>query len=140
LAFTGLPRLESTNDVYRLYLAEALLDDGFAPREMLNELGLDRTLRQITIYDSNQPRAPAGSGRESGQWTKGGSSAATSADEDHRVQLAGDVIHVGILVGRSVTRVLGEIPRTTYHYESALGNFSTSFLGIGERESIRRVP
>lgn len=66
LAFTGLPKLESTHDVYRLYLAEALLDDGFPPREILKELRLDRTLHQIAKYDPNQPRAPAGSGRESG--------------------------------------------------------------------------
>jgi hypothetical protein len=47
LAFTDLPRLESTDDVYRLYLAEALLDDGFPLREILTALGLDRTMRQI---------------------------------------------------------------------------------------------
>jgi len=38
LAFTGLPKLESAHDLYRLYLAEALLYDGFPPREMLKEL------------------------------------------------------------------------------------------------------
>jgi len=70
LAFTGLPRLESTDDAYRRYLAEALLDDGLPPREMLAELGLDRTMHQLDKYDPDQPRVPAGSGRESGQWTK----------------------------------------------------------------------
>jgi hypothetical protein len=94
LAFTGLPRLESANDAYRLYLAGALLDDGLPPREMLAELGLDRTMRQLDKFDPDQPRVPAGSGRESGQWTKDGSLASTSADADPKVQLAGDVIHV----------------------------------------------
>jgi hypothetical protein len=59
-------------------------------------------MRQIAKYDPNQPRAPAGSGSESGQWTKDESLASTSGDEDHRVQLAGDVIHVGFLVGRII--------------------------------------
>ncbi len=104
LAFTGLPRLESTNDAYRLYLAEALLDDGLPPRVMLAELGLGRAIRQLDKFDSDQPRVPAGSGRESGQWTKDGSLASTSGDEDHRVQLAGDVIHVGRLSGSVIVR------------------------------------
>jgi hypothetical protein len=121
-------------------LAVALLDDGLPPREMLTTLGLGRTLRQIAKYAPDQPRVPSGSGRESGQWTKDGSLAATSADEDHGVRLAGDVIHVGFLVGISISRVSGEIPRTTCHYESALGSFSTSFLGVGECDAISLVP
>jgi hypothetical protein len=139
LAFSGLPKLESTHDVYRLYLAEALLDDGLPPRKMLCELGLDRTLRQIAKYDPNQPRAPAGRGRESGQWTKGESSASTPAEEDHKAQLAGDVIYVGALVGRSVSHSPGEIPLTTCHYESALGNFTLSLPGVRGCPSIRKV-
>jgi hypothetical protein len=150
LAFTGLPKLESANDAYRLYLAEALLDDGLPPREMLAELGLDGTLRQLDKYDPNQPRVPAGSGRESGQWTKDGSSAptspdedpvaSTSGDEDPKVQLAGDVIHVGVLVGVAYPRVAGEIAWTTCFYESAFGDFTWSRPGIRGCPSIRRVP
>ena len=116
LAFTGLPRLESANDAYRLYLAEALLDDGLPPREMLAELGLFRAMRQLDKFDPDQPHVPAGSGRESGQWTKDGSLTSTSAGEDHKVQLAGDVIHVGTLVGISISGAPGEIPRTTCIY------------------------
>ncbi|MFZ0496798.1 MAG: hypothetical protein WBD78_07655 [Methylocella sp.] len=66
-----MPRLASTNDAYRLYLAEALLDDGLPPREMLAELGLGRAMRLLDKYGPDQPRVPAGSGRESGQWTEG---------------------------------------------------------------------
>ena len=33
LAFARLPRLESENDAFRLFLAEALLDDGMSPHE-----------------------------------------------------------------------------------------------------------
>jgi hypothetical protein len=138
LAFARLPRLASTNDAYRLYLAEALLDDGLPPREMLAELGLDRTMRQLDKYDPDQPRVPPGSGRESGQWTKDGAS--TSADEDHKVQLAGDVIHVGFLSGSVIVRSPGGILRTTCFYASLLGDFEVSFPGIGECERVVKVP
>jgi hypothetical protein len=138
LAFTGLPELESTNDAYCLYLAGALLDDGLPPRELLAELGLGRTLRQLDKFDPDQPRVPAGSGRESGQWTTDGAS--TSTDEDHKVQLAGDVIHVGTLVGISISGAPGGVPRTTCVYESAFGNFETSRLGLWKCPGIWLVP
>lgn len=138
-AFARLPRLESANDVYRFYLAEALLDDGLPPREMLAELGLGRVMRQLDKFDPDRPRVPAGSGRESGQWTKDGSLASTSADEDH-MQLAGHVIYVGTLVGISISGAPGGIPRTTCVYESAFGNFEQSFLGVVKCPGIWLVP
>jgi hypothetical protein len=128
LAFTGLPKLESANDAYRLYLAGALLDDGLPPREMLAELGLDRTMRQLDKFDPDQPRVPAGSGRESGQWTKDGAS--TSGHEDHKVQVAGEVIEVGILADFFVIDGADGIPRTFCQYRSAFGYFERSYLGI----------
>jgi len=67
LAFTAWPRLASANDAYRLYLAEALLDDGLPPREMLAELGLGRTMRQLDKFDPDQSRVPAGSGQDAGR-------------------------------------------------------------------------
>jgi hypothetical protein len=130
LAFARLPRLDSANDAYRLYLAGALLDDGVPPREMLAGLALGRTMRQLDKYDSDQPRVPAGSGRESGQWTKDGSLASTSGDEDHKVQLAGDVIHVGVLADFFVIDGPDGIPRTFCQYRSAFGYFERNYLGI----------
>jgi hypothetical protein len=140
LAFTGLPKLESANDVYRLYLAGALLDDGLPPRGTLAELGLGRAMRQLDKFDPDQPRVAADSGRESGQWTKDGSFASTSADEDHKIQLAGDVIHVGFLSGSVIVRSPAGILRTTCFYASLLGDFEVSFPGIGECERVVKVP
>lgn len=140
LAFTGLPKLESANDAYRFYLAEALLDDGLSARELLTELGLDRTTRQLDKFDPDQPRVPSGSGGESGQWTKDGAGASTSGDEDHKVQLAGDVIYVGRLTGSVIVRSPGGILRTTCFYGSLLGDFEVSRPGIWECKSIERVP
>ena len=40
LAFARLPRLEDEADAFRLFLAEALLDEGMNPRELARGLGL----------------------------------------------------------------------------------------------------
>jgi hypothetical protein len=66
--------------------------------------------------------------------------ASTSGDEDRKVLLAGDVIHVGFLTGFFVIRGPDGVPRTFCHYESAFGDFETSFLGIGKCRAIERVP
>jgi hypothetical protein len=110
LAFAGLPRLERNDDVYRLYLGGALLDDGLKPREMLKELGLDPALCLLAKYAPDQPRVPAGNGRESGRWTKEGDSASTADGADRRLQLAGDVIHVGVLVGDPYPALMVKYP------------------------------
>ncbi len=148
LAFARLPRLASVTDVYRLYLAGSRLDDGVAPRILLKELGLDRTTRTLVKFDPNQPRVPAGSGRESGQWAKDKNSAATSDENStaaadangQEVQMAGDVVHVGTLVGTSISRSPGEIPKTTCHYELTFGTFTLSLLGIAQCKGIVRLP
>jgi len=54
---------------YRLSLAAELIEAGVAPRELARELGLSPVQFDVSKYDENQPRMPAGSGRECGQWT-----------------------------------------------------------------------
>lgn len=71
LVFAGLPRLADPADAYRLRLAEHLLDEGLPPRTLLKELGLDPWALDLVKYAPDQPRVPAGSGRESGRWTDG---------------------------------------------------------------------
>jgi hypothetical protein len=58
LSFGRLPRLESELDAWRLYLAAALLDEGFSPRRLLREIGYDSG--NLRKYDPNEPRVPAG--------------------------------------------------------------------------------
>ena len=55
-------------------MAAELIDAGVAPRELARELGLSPIQFDVSKYDENQPRVPAGSGRESGQWTSGDAS------------------------------------------------------------------
>jgi hypothetical protein len=65
LAFAPIPRLESREDGFRLFLADDLLIKGLSPRRLMRALGFDPRLLK---YDPNQPRVPAGNGRRSGEW------------------------------------------------------------------------
>jgi hypothetical protein len=73
LAFMGLPKIDEA-DAYRLFLAGTALEKGVSPSDLLMALGFPRAARDIEKYTPDQPRVPAGSGRESGQWTTGGNS------------------------------------------------------------------
>ncbi len=71
LAFARLPRLATEEGAFRLFLAEALLDDGRAPQNLARHLGLPLArppAHSLVKYDPDQPRVPAGSGRASGRW------------------------------------------------------------------------
>ena len=71
LVFSRLPRLRDFVDAARLRAAEYLLDHGMTPRELLHELEIDPSGLDLEKYDADQPRVPAGQGKESGRWTDG---------------------------------------------------------------------
>ena len=73
LAQMGLPDI-GEDAAYRLSLAAELIGAGVAPRELARELGLNPIQFDVSKYDENQTRVPAGSGRGSGQWTSGNAS------------------------------------------------------------------
>ena len=76
LALTGLPRLaHAEQDSRRLFMADSLMKAGVSPRTILQALHIDdSTLSELERrYNPDQPRIPAGNGRESGQWTDGDS-------------------------------------------------------------------
>lgn len=59
----------------RLTRARRLLDDGTPPDILLaKSSSLDSLASFFAKYDADQPRVPSGSGRESGRWTRDGSS------------------------------------------------------------------
>jgi hypothetical protein len=72
LAFIGLPDADEAV-VFRLSLAVKLLESGVSPEALLKAPGFDRAALDLEKYNPDQPRVPAGSGRESGQWTTGDS-------------------------------------------------------------------
>jgi hypothetical protein len=79
LAFLGLPKFDEA-DAYRLFLAGTALEKGASPSDLMKALGFPRAARDIEKYNPDQPRVPAGSGRESGQWTSGGRGRCTATD------------------------------------------------------------
>jgi len=79
VAFARIPRLDDCSDAYRLFLPEELLDAGMSPAALMKGLGFDAPARGLAKYDPNQPRVPAGSGRNSGRWGSGGGAAQAPA-------------------------------------------------------------
>lgn len=78
LSHAGLSALDD-DDLFRLFAAAELIDAGFAPKELMKALGFDAApLDLFRTYDPDQPRVPAGSGRDSGQWTSGAGASAES--------------------------------------------------------------
>jgi hypothetical protein len=67
LAFARLPRLQTREEAFRLFLAEEVLAQGMSPHELTKALGFDPALLK---YDADQPREPAGNGRNSGRWVR----------------------------------------------------------------------
>jgi hypothetical protein len=88
LSQAGLPAFDDLEHAFRLFAVNELLEAGFSPRMLMRALGLDPApLEDLKKYNSDQPRVPAGNGRESGQWTYAG-----GGREPSRVQFvqAGD--------------------------------------------------
>jgi hypothetical protein len=86
----GLGRIGNEDQARRLSQVENLLDSGLPPRELATQFGFelpssdlspDLNTFDLNKYDPDQPRNPAGSGVESGRWTKsptGGSTVASA--------------------------------------------------------------
>ncbi|QBR71112.1 hypothetical protein CU048_07245 [Beijerinckiaceae bacterium] len=72
LSHAGLPPC-TDEQVLRLFVADELLDSGVAPAELMKAQGFDLSPMALLKFNPDQPRVPAGSGRESGQWSGGGS-------------------------------------------------------------------
>ena len=91
LAYTGLPTLsDEQNGSFRLFLAERTLAAGVASRDLLKACGIDSAPLDLLNagYNSNQPRVPAGTGRESGRWTTADASSVAPVSLQPRVELA----------------------------------------------------
>ncbi|MGO9132691.1 MAG: hypothetical protein ACLP8A_01405 [Methylovirgula sp.] len=82
LAFARLPRLDDRADAFRLFRAEDLLERGVSPWALMLAFGFDPAVANLAKYDPNQPRVPAGNGRQSGEWGDGGG-AASPAEPAH---------------------------------------------------------
>ena len=77
LAFAKLVGIGDEDDAWRLFQAAYLLDADMAPRALMKAVGLDTSafflgkMSCLNKYDPDQPRHPAGSGQDSGRWSRG---------------------------------------------------------------------
>jgi hypothetical protein len=74
LAHSRLPALQDSYEAARrLFVVEGFLEAGGNPRGVLAALGVDAAHIESfeKAYNSAEPRVPAGSGRASGEWTRG---------------------------------------------------------------------
>jgi hypothetical protein len=78
LAFAGLPQIDE-DCAARLALADEALRMGVTPRALFKALGLDSAALDALKFNPDQPRVPAGSGRESGRWTSDGNGSGSGA-------------------------------------------------------------
>ncbi|MEW6438708.1 MAG: hypothetical protein AB1508_16240 [Pseudomonadota bacterium] len=125
LAFARLPRLRSNEDAFRLFLAEDLLAQGMTPRSLTLRLGFDPALLK---YNPDEPRVPAGGGRQSGWWTRGGANQTTPdtrpGDETNRTHGGTEAFFGGVAVRTGVDSLLGPTAAETLE---ALALFASRF-------------
>ncbi len=68
LAYANLPHCDEDRAM-RLFAADELIGSGVAAAALMKAQGFDPALLK---FNSEQPRVPAGSGRDSGRWTSNG--------------------------------------------------------------------
>jgi hypothetical protein len=56
----------------RLFVADELIEAGVTQETLMKAQGFDPAPLALLKFNPDQPRVPAGSGRESGEWTSGG--------------------------------------------------------------------
>jgi hypothetical protein len=96
LALSGLPHLQDEKEASsHLYLAEKLLDAGFAPRDLLEELAIEPAMLDSVKAGFNpaELRVQKGNGLESGRW--GDANGVRPTPVATRNQLAGGEYRAG---------------------------------------------
>ena len=122
---------------YQLSLAAELIEAGVAPRELARELGLKPVQFDVSKYNENRPRVPAGNGRGNGQWTSSGDAAGPALTEGRSAGAnAGDIHHelglpkVAIIVTRPDGTTIDDPSSPTKKLMApSKGKFSRSLCG-----------
>jgi len=68
LAHATFPPCEEVQAL-RLFVADELIEAGVTPETLMKAQGFDPAPLGFLKFNPSQPRVPAGSGRESGEWT-----------------------------------------------------------------------
>ena len=70
LSYARLPPCEEVQAL-RLLVADELIEAGVTPETLMKAQGFDPAPLALLKFNLDQPRVPAGSGRESGEWSGG---------------------------------------------------------------------
>jgi hypothetical protein len=131
LAHAGLQPLDNVRaGAYRLFLADCAMKHCASHRAVLEALHLDaRYIDAVEkLYNPNEPRVPAGSGRTSGEWTDGEE---TSGDVAATQGAAGEGEQGSSLLGRMplpAASFLGELDASQI---AELSAYASRLLGPG---------
>jgi hypothetical protein len=108
----ALPVLDDTSDAARrLFVADGLLADGVAPRDIWTALEFDpAALDALEKYNQDQPRVPAGSGRPSGRWTSADAVASAAAATAIARGAEWDTSEVAAAMRAIVARLAARLP------------------------------
>jgi hypothetical protein len=131
LAQCRLPKLETDEQAFRLFLADRLMAAGYSPQELCKALGFDLP-GGLSKYRRDQPRVPAGSGRASGQWGSAGgggagaqppkppaASSEANAVETGRSVSVGAVAAEGGVLGSLSAEALADLARIAAGFPAA---------------------
>ena len=130
LAHARLPELQNPREAARrLLVIDQFIKAGTSPRTVFKALGLGAPYIDAVekLYNPDQPRVPAGSGRASGEWTSPGAGtggAATASDGTR-----GDAAQGPSLLGRMsppTASFLGELDAAQV---AELGTYASRILG-----------
>jgi hypothetical protein len=86
LAHASLPSCEEVHAL-RLFVADELIEAGVTPQTLMKAQGFDPAPLALLKFNPDQPRVPAGSGRESGEWS-GGANVDTAGVKEFIARLA----------------------------------------------------
>jgi hypothetical protein len=131
LAHARFPELQNPREAARcLFIVDRFIKAGTSPRTVFKALGLGSAYIAAIekLYNPDQPRVPAGSGRASGEWTSdgAGTGGATTAGDG-----TGDAAQGSSVVGRMplpASSLLGELDAGQV---AELGAYASRLLGLG---------
>ena len=129
LAHARLPELQDSREAARrLFVIDRFIKSGASPRAVFEALGLGSTYINAVekLYNPDQPRVPAGSGRASGQWTAdgAGTGGATTAGDG-----TGDAAQGSSVVGRMSPPTASFLGELDVAEAAELGIYASRILG-----------
>lgn len=142
LAYARLPRFESKADAQWLFYMDGLIQFGVSPRFLMRAVGLGIRELDLLKYAADEPREPAGHGRESGEWTSSDIEVAQNSrwpgDSRRFLPVGGSSVNGGAPVGEAPTTD-GAIGVGKYAGQSIPARSPARDFTPQEREEINKI-